>query len=169
MPGPRPPARPKHDWFSNDEPIVLRLFPEFVEGIVPVFPQSGDTDELIPHDLLTKLIAWSDYFNGNYHWESGWQSGDAKHKWSEVTEIARLAGVSRQTLYRYLEIDSSRPSIATAEDTAAQSTPSHSRRRQIGRGLRPRAAVGNGILRASPTGTTAARWSLALVPNHPSC
>jgi DNA invertase Pin-like site-specific DNA recombinase len=36
-----------------------------------------------------------------------------------VTEIARLAGVSRQTLYRYLEIDSNRSSSMTAEDSAA--------------------------------------------------
>lgn len=36
-----------------------------------------------------------------------------------VTEIARLAGVSRQTLYRYLEIDSSRPAKAMTEDSAA--------------------------------------------------
>jgi DNA invertase Pin-like site-specific DNA recombinase len=36
-----------------------------------------------------------------------------------VTEIARLAGVSRQTIYRYLEIDSNRSSSMTAEDSAA--------------------------------------------------
>ncbi len=35
-----------------------------------------------------------------------------------VTEIARLAGVSRQTLYRYLEIDSIRPAKPIAEDSA---------------------------------------------------
>jgi DNA invertase Pin-like site-specific DNA recombinase len=35
-----------------------------------------------------------------------------------VSEIARLAGVSRQTLYRYLEIDSNRPAKA-AEGSAA--------------------------------------------------
>jgi len=36
-----------------------------------------------------------------------------------VSEIARIAGVSRQTLYRYLEIDSSRVSKMTDEVSAA--------------------------------------------------
>jgi hypothetical protein len=85
---PEPPAfeaegRPAHDWFADGQPIVLRLFPEWVVGLVPVFPQSDDTDALIPEGLLERLIAWNDYFNANCHWERGWQSEEVKTKWAE--------------------------------------------------------------------------------------
>jgi hypothetical protein len=76
-------GRPPHDWFSDGQPIVLRLFPEYVMDLVPVFPQSDDTDALIPEDLLTRLISWNNYFNLSYHFEKGWQSKEAKVKWSE--------------------------------------------------------------------------------------
>jgi hypothetical protein len=31
-------------------------------GIPPLFPQSDDTDALVPESLLARLIAWNDYF-----------------------------------------------------------------------------------------------------------
>ena len=87
-------GRPPHDWFADGKPIVLRLFPEYVMGIVPVFPQSDDTGALIPEDLSTRLTTWNDFFNVNYHYEKGWQSEKAKVDWSEdaVPLVAELKG-----------------------------------------------------------------------------
>ena len=97
---PEPPSfeaegRPSHDWFSDGQPIVLRLFPEWVVGLVPVFPQSDDTDALIPQGLSKRLIAWN-HFNANCHWERGWQSEDSKSKWAE--EAAPLIAELRDAL-----------------------------------------------------------------------
>jgi hypothetical protein len=48
----------------------------------PLFPQSDDTDALVPEDLLAKLIRWQSEFSENYHYETGWKSTEVRDRWA---------------------------------------------------------------------------------------
>jgi hypothetical protein len=70
-----------HDWFPDGVPVVIRFQPEY--GVeVPLFPQSDDTDALVPRDLLARLIRWQSEFDQNYHYEKGWKSGEVRDRWA---------------------------------------------------------------------------------------
>ncbi len=82
---------PPHDWFSNDQPIVLRLFPEYWDDS-PLWPSSDDTDSLVSTDLLERLVRWNQHFNRHYSPDSGWSSQKARDQWSaeSVELVAEL-------------------------------------------------------------------------------
>jgi hypothetical protein len=84
-----------HDWFPDGDPVVIRFMPEYsVE--VPLFPQSDDTDALIPEDLLAKLIRWQSEFDENFHYEKGWKSTEVRDRWA--AEAVPLEAALRETL-----------------------------------------------------------------------
>jgi hypothetical protein len=76
-------GRPEHDWFSDGEPLRLRLAPDYVMGISGLWPSSDDTDAMVSPELLTRLVAWNDEFNVNFHYERGWRSEEARDRWAE--------------------------------------------------------------------------------------
>jgi hypothetical protein len=37
---------------------------------------------LVPSELLSRLIAWQEEFNKNFHVDSGWRSEEAMNRWA---------------------------------------------------------------------------------------
>ena len=62
-------------------PMSIRLSPDY-SAPSPLWPSSDATDALVPKELLARLIMWQRDFDGNYHWESGWTSEEAKARWA---------------------------------------------------------------------------------------
>jgi hypothetical protein len=84
-----------HDWFPVGGPVVIRLMPEI--GVdVPLFPRSDDTDEMVPEDLLAKLMRWQSDFAQNFHFERGWNSTIARDRWA--ADAVPLEAALRQAL-----------------------------------------------------------------------
>jgi hypothetical protein len=76
-------GRPEHDCFLDGKPIRLRLAPDYTgPGWSALWPDSDYTDALIPPELLTRLVAWSDEFNDKYQYERGWRSEEARDHWA---------------------------------------------------------------------------------------
>jgi hypothetical protein len=64
---------------------VFVLSPEWSVD-VPLWPNSGAIDELVPEALQEKLTAWQNIFDSNYRWSEesrpeGWLSKEAKDQW----------------------------------------------------------------------------------------
>jgi hypothetical protein len=85
----------KHDWFSEGQPVVLRLYPEYSVK-VPLFPLSPDTDSLLPEPLRTRLMAWQKDFDLNFRWDTGWRSEEARTRWA--AEAVPLEAELREAL-----------------------------------------------------------------------
>jgi hypothetical protein len=84
-----------HDWFRDRDPVVIRFMPEY--GVdVPLFPQSDDTDALVPEDLLAKLMRWQSEFDKNFHYEMGWKSTEVRDRWA--AEAVPLEAELREAL-----------------------------------------------------------------------
>lgn len=78
---------------GDDRTIVLA--PDY--GVeVPLWPQSDETDALIPEGLLAKLIAWQGEWDSHFHYVNGWDSEAAKSQWERDEET--LAAEVREVL-----------------------------------------------------------------------
>jgi len=63
---------------------------------IPLFPQSDDTNALVPEHLLAQLIRWQSEFDENFHYEKGWKSTEVKDRWA--AEADPLEAALRETL-----------------------------------------------------------------------
>ncbi len=54
---------------------------------VPSLALIRQTDAMVPEELLTRLIGWQQEFESNFHWETGWQSDEAKLCWAEEATV----------------------------------------------------------------------------------
>jgi hypothetical protein len=75
-----------HQWSDFDGVFVLS--PDWSVG-VPLWPQSGAIDELIPETLQEKLKAWQNIFDCSYRWSDdsrreGWLSKVAGDEWKQA-------------------------------------------------------------------------------------
>ena len=84
--GPLPPRPPgSREWrvLPQSPPTTVTFGPEY--GVeVPLWPLADSTNELVPDDLLAKLISWQADFDANFHWETGWSSDEHKTRWAET-------------------------------------------------------------------------------------
>ena len=64
----------------------MRLSPDY-NAPSPLWPLSDATDALVPESLLARLVAWQEYFDANFRWDSGWQSDEAKSRWAAEAAI----------------------------------------------------------------------------------
>jgi hypothetical protein len=77
-------------WQEFDGVIVLS--PDWSVDI-PLWPQSGKTDELVPKPLLEQLAKWQCIFDSHYRWSEGsrpegWLSDEARSEWErEAPEL----------------------------------------------------------------------------------
>jgi hypothetical protein len=66
-------------------PERVRLMPEY--GVdVPLWPRSGDTDALVPSDLLERLVRWQRAFDANFDHMTGWDDDQVREQWAEEAE-----------------------------------------------------------------------------------
>ena len=50
---------------------TIRMAPDY--GVeVPLWPQADETDDLVPEDLLHRLMAWQTFWESHHHFERGW-------------------------------------------------------------------------------------------------
>ena len=77
--------RVEHECFPDDEPIVIRMAPDW-GAEVPLWPQSDDTDRLIPAPLLARLVLWQEVFLNNYTLDEWWRSIESKERWEATAE-----------------------------------------------------------------------------------
>ena len=55
-------------------PYQFRFFPEYAAGTPFWFGGAVPIEDLpISAELATDLHTWNDYFETNFHWESGWR------------------------------------------------------------------------------------------------
>jgi hypothetical protein len=73
----------------------VKLMPEY--GVdVPLWPRSEETDDLVPPELLQRLIVWQEQFDASFHWESGWADRQTRVDWA--AEATALEGLLRDAL-----------------------------------------------------------------------
>lgn len=63
----------------------VRLAPDY-SAPSPLWPQSDETDTLVPQSLLVKLVAWQRDFDASFRWDSGWNSDEARTRWAADAE-----------------------------------------------------------------------------------
>lgn len=84
---------PSHADLSWDEPLPreIILAPDYMADL-PLWGEDGNVNwqfTKFPPELLDRLAAWQHDFDGNFHWESGWRSAEARDRWaSQAKDLA---------------------------------------------------------------------------------
>jgi hypothetical protein len=76
---------------------TIRMAPDY--GVdVPLWPRADETDELVPEDLLRRLMEWQTYWDHHHQFERGWDSDESRVRWRK--EGADLASELKDVLPR---------------------------------------------------------------------
>jgi hypothetical protein len=85
---------PGEDDLRWDEPLprVIRLSPDY-SAPLPLWGEGfGNIDwrfTKFPPELLDRLAAWQQDFDGNYHYQAGWRSAATRDHWArQANELA---------------------------------------------------------------------------------
>ena len=70
---------------ASELPTIL-MQPDW-DAPSPLWPQSDETDSLVPPELLVRLERWQETYNEHCNWEKGWDSPEVRRHWAEEGEL----------------------------------------------------------------------------------